>query len=145
MSAGTIATLATAVPFNDAYAANSIVMRAGDGSINVGQANVTGLAASAGLSLGKRAITAVATLDFTASLITVSATGGAFALTLPLAATSAGYVYLISKLDNANTVTLTGAGSDTIVSTAGSATTLALSTQYATTVLWCDGTRWWAK
>lgn len=145
MASGNIPTLATTVGFDDTNTAGTVVARAADNSIAVGKVNATGIAASAAISLGKRAVTGAVTLDFSASLVSIDATSGAFALTLPLASTAGGWIYFISKLDSAHTVTLTGGASDNIVGTGGSANTLALSTQYATTIIWSDGTRWFSK
>lgn len=68
------------------------------------------------------------------------ASGGAFTVTLPAAATVSGSSISVKKSDaSANAVTIDGAGAETI----DGAATLALSTQYEAVTLWSDGTSWW--
>ena len=63
------------------------------------------------------------------------ATGGAFAITLPLAQNLDGRIIIIKKMDaTANAITVTRAGSDTI----DGATTFVLTTQYDSVILVCD-------
>lgn len=128
-----------------ANSANAGVLRDTDNSINVGQANVVNLDNSGGMSLQPANFTTTGTLGFTSTLITVDATGGAFALTLPAVAGAVGVVYFIAKKDAAHTVTLTGNGSETIQTTASTANTYAMSTQGQIVIIWSDGTQWYAK
>lgn len=68
------------------------------------------------------------------------ATGGAFTVTLPAAATVSGQSISVKKTDvSANAVTVDGNGAETI----DGATTLSLATQYTAVTLWSDGTSWW--
>lgn len=68
------------------------------------------------------------------------ATGGAFTITLPAAATVSGASISVKKTDaSANAVTIDGNASETID---GAATRL-LSTQYEAVTLWSDGSNWW--
>jgi hypothetical protein len=66
------------------------------------------------------------------------ASGGAFSVTLPPAASGASI--LVKKTDaSANAVTVDGDAAETI----DGALTLALAAQYAAITLWSDGTSWW--
>lgn len=68
------------------------------------------------------------------------ATGAAFTVTLPAAATVSGQSISVKKTDaSANAVTVDGDGAETI----DGATTLPLATQYTAVTLWSDGTSWW--
>jgi hypothetical protein len=68
------------------------------------------------------------------------ASGGAFTVTLPAAATVSGSSISVKKSDaSANAVTVDGNAAETI----DGAATLALSTQYEAVTLWSDGTNWW--
>lgn len=68
------------------------------------------------------------------------ATGAAFTVTLPAAATVTGSSISVKKTDSSgNAVTIDGNGAETI----DGATTLALSTQYEAVTLWSDGSNWW--
>ena len=77
--------------------------------------------------------------DF-AKTILCDASGGAFTVTLPAAATAGdGYKVTVKKSDSsANAVTVDGNSSETI----DGATTKALSSQYDAIVLACDGSNW---
>lgn len=68
-----------------------------------------------------------------------SASGGAFAVTLPTASSQSGKLFIIKKTDSSgNAVTVTRAGSDTI----DGATTYALTAQYQSVTIISDGTNW---
>lgn len=84
--------------------------------------------------------TAVSTIS-TRNFYPCNATGGAFAATLPTAASAGnGATVVFKKTDSsANAVTITRAGADTI----DGATTKAISTQYDTYALVSDGTSAW--
>lgn len=84
--------------------------------------------------------TTTATLDLYDEVVLGDATGGAFSLTLPPVAVAKGKKYHIKKTDaSGNAVTVDGDGSETI----DGATTKALSSQYASVTIVCDGTVWW--
>lgn len=75
----------------------------------------------------------------TETVILCDATGGAFAITLPAAASSTNKTYTVKKKDaSANAVTLTGNGAETI----DGSNTQALSTQYSSLTVVCDGSAW---
>lgn len=72
-------------------------------------------------------------------VIECNATSGAFTITLPAAASSTGQRLYIKKTDaSANAVTIDGNGSETI----DGATTKALSSQYASYTIICNGSTW---
>jgi hypothetical protein len=92
--------------------------------------------------LHKEAVVAKTT-TYTALLtddaIECDASGGAFTVTLPAAATSTGVKYYIKKTDaSANAVTIDGNASETI----DGATTKALSSQWASYTIICNGSSW---
>lgn len=73
-------------------------------------------------------------------LILGDASGGAFTITLPAASTSAGLELKFKKTDaSASAVTIDGNASETI----DGVTTKALSSQYASLHIICDGSTWW--
>ena len=89
--------------------------------------------------LSKTTAYTVVLADF-AKTILCDASGGAFTVTLPAAATAGdGYKVTVKKSDSsANAVTVDGNSSETI----DGATTKALSSQYDAIVLACDGSNW---
>jgi hypothetical protein len=97
-------------------------------------------ALQAGTSVLTKSANYAVTADDYGSLITMSAGTGARTVTLPAAATAgAGFVIGIKKTDaSANAVTIARSGSSTI----DGATSLALTVQYGTVILRCDGTNW---
>ena len=95
-----------------------------------------------GLSTAVRSstLTASAILDSTDKFVHVDATSGAITITLPPVATSSGIEYYIKKTDSSgNAVTVDGNASETI----DGATTQALSSQYDSIFVYCNGTVWW--
>jgi len=121
---------------------NAYVKRANDKSINVGVANVAGLVNSAQTVLTPLSLTTTATLSGLQSLVFAASAGGAYTVTLPPVAASAGISLTVIKTDSAaNTVTLKGNGSELIN---GSNTYTGLTTQYYVIKLYCDGTAWYA-
>ena len=73
------------------------------------------------------------------NVILCDASGGAFSVNLPAAASSTNRRYVIKKIDaSANAVTVDGDGAATI----DGATTQALATQYDKIEVVCDGTAW---
>ena len=86
-----------------------------------------------------RTVTTTATASATDSVILADATGGAFTVNLPAASNRAGRVYTIKKTDaSANAVTVDGNAAETI----DGALTKVLATQYASTMIVCDGSNW---
>lgn len=82
--------------------------------------------------------------DYTAlaenQLILCDASGGAFTVTLPAAATATGLMVRVKKTDaSANAVTVDGDGAETIDDSA----TLVINTQYTAVALVSDGVKWW--
>ena len=75
----------------------------------------------------------------------LSASGGAYNVTLPPASTSANLVYWFLKTDSsANVPTIKGAGTDNITAGGATANTYAgLTAQGSHVLIWCDGTQWW--
>ena len=70
----------------------------------------------------------------------VDASGGAVTVNLPAVASNSGRVLNVKKVDSSgNAVTLDGNASETI----DGATTLAISTQYQSYTVHCDGSAWW--
>lgn len=92
------------------------------------------------LSLAARTITATGSVNATDYLILCDATAGAITVNLPAAASSAGRVLVVKKIDaSVNVVTLDGSGAETI----DGAATKTLLTQYAVLNIQCDGANWW--
>jgi len=86
-----------------------------------------------------RTVTVAMTVLITDSTILADATGGAFAVNLPPAATCEGRVYVVKRLNaGANAVTVTPAGAETI----DGAATAVLGAQYAVVMLQSDGVNW---
>ncbi len=85
-------------------------------------------------------VTASGALPVTASIVLADASAGAVTIALPTAASSAGRILTVKKVDaSGNAVTLDADASETI----DGATTLALAAQYDTARIVCDGTQWW--
>ncbi|UOF79575.1 baseplate wedge protein [Caudoviricetes sp.] len=82
--------------------------------------------------------TGTLTLTYPRTTLTVDTTGGSATITLPPAASVPGFELVVIKSVAANTVTLDGAGSETI----SGAATLAWSTQWQTYTLTTNGTNW---
>lgn len=93
-----------------------------------------------GTSLSVASKTSAYTLTGSDDVILASASGGAFTLTLPAAASNSGKVFRIQKTDTslANAVTIDGNASETI----GGSTTKTLNTQGETLTIVSDGTNW---
>ena len=84
--------------------------------------------------------TAAYTLTAADDLILADATGGAFTLTLPPAATVDGQEFTVKKVDaSANAVTLDGDGSEVI----DGAATKVLSAQWASARIRANGNSWY--
>lgn len=76
----------------------------------------------------------------TDTTIFCDASGGAFTVTLPPAASPAGKVFYIKKTDSsANAVTIEGDGAETI----DEAATRIITSQYDDVMIQSDGTEWW--
>ena len=88
-----------------------------------------------------QALAASATLapTYPHTLYLVTTSGGSVTLTLPPARTVPGFRLDAKKLTAANTMTLDGAGSETI----DGAATLAVTTQWESVTLVSDGTAWY--
>lgn len=73
-------------------------------------------------------------------VILADATSAAVTVNLPAAATNAGRMLVVKKIDStANLVTIDGNGAETIDDSA----TQTITTQYTSLSLLCDGTEWW--
>lgn len=87
-----------------------------------------------------RTVTASSNVLGTDYLILADATAGAVTIALPKAADSLGRILTVKKLDaSVNAVTLDGDGTETI----DNAATVAITTQYGSVRLLCDGLAWW--
>lgn len=83
--------------------------------------------------------TDTATVNDRNKVLLCDASGGAFSVTLPLAATAGdGFQIAIKRTNATNNVTIDGSGSETI----DGALTYVLSAQYDAVVLQCDGANW---
>ena len=103
----------------------------GDGAPFVRQSNA--------LDLNLRTITASAAAAADDYMLLCDATSAAITVTLPAAASNAGRVILVKKIDvSANAVTIDGAGAETIDGAATQSTT----TQWTSFSVQCDGTGW---
>ena len=100
----------------------------------------SGVKVDGGLTLAYVAKSAAYTLTDKDYTVNADATGGAFALTLPAASAGrTGLIYVLRKSDSsANAVTVTATGGQTI----NGSTTYALTTQYQTVRIQCDGANW---
>lgn len=93
---------------------------------------------SSRLAVQPVAATGTLTLSWPWTLVPVDTSGGSVTLTLPPAAPHVGYRLEVKKLTAANTVTLDGAGSETI----DGAATLAWTTQWQSYSVVSTGTAW---
>lgn len=95
---------------------------------------------SLALSIRTATTTAAAIPSLTDGTLLCNATGAAIVVALPAAASSAGRMLNIKKIDaSANTVTIDPNGAELV----DGAATLALTAQYQSTKIQCDGTAWW--
>lgn len=86
------------------------------------------------------ALTATYTVVPGDGLLLGDASGGAFAVTLPLAANVPGQQFMVKKTDSSgNAVTVTAHGSDTI----DGSSTYSLPAQYDVVTIRSDGANWW--
>jgi len=130
------------------------------GAVTVTNTGVTSIIAGTGISVSGatgavtvstttsdfRAITATtSTTPYTEAtltgykVLTVNASGGAFVVNLPTAASTTGFVYTVKKIDaSINHITITANGADTID---GSATNVLIA-QYSSVRICSDGTTW---
>ena len=92
------------------------------------------------LTRTKRAVSSSVSLLASDSVLLADASGGAITLTLPNASGASGVQLDIKKTDSSqNAVTIDGFSSQTI----DDETTHALTTQYDSLTVFCDGTEWW--
>jgi hypothetical protein len=116
---------------------------AADDELLLGDTSASGLKKITKGDFEKVAVSASKTTTYTATgtdrVIPCSASGGAWTLTLPAAASHAGRMYTFIKTDSTfNAVTLDGNASETI----DGATTKKLCTQYDTRTIVSDGSNW---
>lgn len=95
---------------------------------------------------GNEAVTSYSTTQTLAittdQFVKLSASGGAFTVTLPTASGNTGYIFILQKTDSTfNQITIDGNGSETI----NGNLTRKLSTQYETLKIISDGTNWLIK
>lgn len=91
------------------------------------------------LDEGVASKTAAYTATATDHTVLCDASGGAFTVTLPKAATNKGKVLVVKKIDaGVNAVTIDGNGSETIEGAA----TVALSARWASRTVQSDGSNW---
>jgi len=111
------------------------------GTSNLRDLKLRNLLAAGNLSTGIVTKTANYTATANDGSIEGDATSGAITITLPAAASSAGRIYVIKKIDSSgNAVTVDPNASETI----DGATTVSLSSQYSTIIVQCNyaGTAW---
>lgn len=114
--------------------------------INSGAAAIVNadVSATAGIEHHKLKSTVTAsntgfTLDGTMDLVTGNANSASYTITLPAAASHAGRIYTVKKIDaSVNTVTLDGNASETI----DGAATYVLGSQWESVTIVSDGTNW---
>lgn len=125
---------------DSANVASSFVERDSSGDSTFRNVIAEGYLKGEGLNLNTVSKTANYTATTSDFMILVDATSGAVTITLPAAASSAGMVVGVKKIDSSgNAVTVDGNASETI----DDATTVSLAAQYDTAFLICDGTEWW--
>jgi hypothetical protein len=91
------------------------------------------------LSLPIETITGADTLDDTNHVVLCNASGAAFTVTLPAAATNVGRIYHIKKIDSSvNAVTIDPANSETL----DGDLTVDITSQYESLQIACDGSNW---
>jgi hypothetical protein len=99
----------------------------------------TGIRSTVGHQMPIDTVTGAHALIGNNSTLLCNATGGAFTVTLPVAAAHPGRVFTIKKIDaSVNAVTIDGDGAETI----DGAATYALTAQWQSVVLQCNGTSW---
>lgn len=92
------------------------------------------------LTLKTRTITATGGVNADDYLLLVDATAGAVVVNYPAAASNAGRILTVKKIDaSANTVTIDGNAAETI----DGAATQVIVTQYTSLTTQCNGTAWW--
>lgn len=118
------------------------VVRDTDGSINVGQANVSALNNAGAVYSGD--IVTVTSASYTVlstdHTILCDCTSNAITVNLPTVASSEGRTLHIKKIDSSgNAVTIDGSGSETI----DGSTTKSLSSQWASRIIKSNGSAWY--
>jgi hypothetical protein len=99
----------------------------------------TALVSAGGLQLGVIAKTSNFSLLESNYFTPVSASGGAVVVSLPAAATSAGFIFSIKRTDSSvNLITIDGNAAETI----DGDLTIFLTVQHETVELFCDGVAW---
>lgn len=92
-----------------------------------------------GVALGSSTVTGATTLTAASpTTIRANAAAGAVTVTLPAAASVAGRIFNVKKLDAVNNVTVAANGAEVIDGT----NTKVLSTQYTCLILQSNGTSW---
>lgn len=125
------------VKISELTAATSI---SGSDTLPIVQSSTTKKATAELLKSYRTYVAKTAAYTATASddVILCDASGGAFSVTLPAVASSAGKVFTIKNVGASGTVTIDGNASETI----DGATTVAMATQYNFRTIICDGTEW---
>lgn len=90
-------------------------------------------------ALAVRTTTTATTLTAGDDVLLVDTTAGNLTITLPAASTHRGHAFTVKKTVAANTLTLDGAGAETI----DGAATLAWATQWTAYTVVSDGTAWY--
>lgn len=117
-----------------------MALRSPASNLNGGNAATFTQLTAQSLGLNTRTVTTATTATVTDFSVFGNATGGAFTITLPSAASASGHIMAFKKLDaSANAVTIKGNGTELI----DAANTNVLSTQYANILIQSDGTQWW--
>jgi hypothetical protein len=124
---------------NAAAQATTLGLGTGDSPTWVG-GTFTGTVETKGFIGNLRTKTSGYTATATDYTILCNASGGAFTITLPAAASHTGRIYYIKKIDSsANTVTVDGNSSETI----DDGLTAVLTVQYESITIQSDGSEWW--
>ena len=120
--------------------ATDALLDLGTSSVEFKDAYFDGTVTTDGLIVNTVAKSGAYTMTADDSFVACDASGGAFTITLPAAASHTGRVYHIKKIDSsASAVTVDGNGSETID---GGLTAL-IATQYECISIISNGTVWW--
>jgi hypothetical protein len=128
----------TILTADDAASSQSIVMRGASGGIVGATIEGSTIKTTGGTVTNVSTKTTTYTATATDSVLLVDSTSGNITINLPAAALSTGQLLTVKKTVAANTVTLDGSGSETI----DGATTLAMTAQWASRTIVCNGTAW---
>lgn len=130
------------VEATNAADADTIAARDSSGNVSFARVNASQTLASAGgiqANINATAKTTGYTAAITDRTIKADASGGAFDVSLPAAASCTNWIVTILNVGASGTVSINPSGSETIN---GSSTSLALTGQWDSATLHCDGSAW---